>query len=67
MHFAYTPEQEALRHQVRAFIASNVTDEVLAERGQSESNTAPGRGPGAGAVTQELYRKIYERGWLGIT
>ncbi|HUZ65356.1 MAG TPA: acyl-CoA dehydrogenase family protein [Acetobacteraceae bacterium] len=66
MHFAYTPEQEALRQEVRAFIASNVTDEVLAERGQSESNTVPGGGAGAGAATQELYRKIHERGWLGI-
>ena len=66
MHFAYTPEQEALRHEVRAFIASNVTSEILAERGQSESNTAPGRGPGSGSATRELYRKINERGWLGI-
>ena len=67
MHFAYTPEQEALRREVRAFIAENVTEEVLAARGSSESNTAAGRGPGATDAMKELYGKIYERGWLGIT
>jgi len=41
MHFAYTPEQEALRREVRAFIAENVTEEVLAARGSSESILLP--------------------------
>jgi alkylation response protein AidB-like acyl-CoA dehydrogenase len=63
MDFAYTPEQEALRKEVRAFIAENVTEEVLAERGSSESNSARGdTGP-----MKELYDKIHARGWLGIT
>jgi alkylation response protein AidB-like acyl-CoA dehydrogenase len=67
MEFAYTPQQEALRKEVRAFIAENVTADVIAELGRSESNMGPGRGPGASDVMQNLYEKIYERGWLGIT
>ena len=62
MDFGYTPEQEALRREVRAFIAEHVTDEVLAERGSSESNT----GRGESGAMKELYQKIYDRGWLGI-
>ena len=63
MDFAYTPEQEALRKEVRAFIAEHVTEEVLAARGTSESNSSSGDvGP-----MKELYDKIYARGWLGIT
>ncbi len=67
MDFAYTPEQEGLRREVRAFIAENVTEDVIAELGSSESNIGPGRGPGASAVMNDLYQKIYDRGWLGIT
>ena len=63
MDFAYDAQQEALRNEVRAFIAENVTEDVLAARGSSESNTERGEnGP-----MQQLYEKIYERGWLGIT
>ena len=63
MDFAYTPDQEALRKEVRAFIAENVTEEVLAARGTSASNTSHGdSGP-----MKELYDKIHARGWLGIT
>ncbi len=63
MDFAYTPDQEALRREVRAFIAENVTEEVLAERGTSESNASQG----SSGPMKELYDKIHERGWLGIT
>ncbi len=66
MDFAYTPEQEALRREVRDFIAENVTEDVLAARGSSESNSAAGRGPGASDAMKDLYSKIYDRGWLGI-
>ncbi len=63
MDFAYTPDQEALRKEVRAFIAENVTEEVLAARGTSASNASQGdSGP-----MKELYDKIHARGWLGIT
>ncbi len=62
MNFAYTAEQESLRSDVRVFIAENVTHEITAELGRSESNI----GPGSSAALSGLYRKIYERGWLGI-
>lgn len=65
MQFAYTPKQQALRKQVRAFISENVTDDVVAQLGRLES-MGPGRGPGASAVMRGLYQKIYDRGWLGI-
>src|ERR1700739_4212802 len=66
MDFGYSPAQEALRNEVRAFIKENVTDAVLAARGSSESNFGPGRGPKDSPAMKELYEKIYDRGWLGI-
>ena len=63
MDFAYTPDQEAMRKEVRAFIAENLTEEVLSARGTSASNASHGdSGP-----MKELYDKIHARGWLGIT
>jgi alkylation response protein AidB-like acyl-CoA dehydrogenase len=63
MDFAYTPEQEALRGEVRAFIREKVTAEIVAEL-DFESSTGDQRGLAPKA--QELYKNIYERGWLGI-
>lgn len=60
MDFAYTPEQEALRQEVQRFIEENVTPEILAE---VEESGLRSRGP----LTRELYRKIAERGWIGIS
>ena len=66
MDFGYTPDQVALRRDVLAFIESNVTPEVLAERDvKAEGGSGP-RG-GAGPLMMQLFRKIGERGWLGIT
>jgi alkylation response protein AidB-like acyl-CoA dehydrogenase len=60
MDFAYTPEQEALRRDVRQFIAENVTEDVVAEiEGQDHPQ-------GGGPKVKELFRKIHARGWLGI-
>ncbi len=64
MDFAYTPEQEALRRGVRAFIKKNVTAEIVKEL-DFESSTGERRGLAPKA--KELYKTIYERGWLGIT
>ena len=64
MDFAYTPQQEALRREVRRFIKENVTPEVVAEMDPHAGAERPrGQGPKAAA----LYQKIHERGWLGIT
>ena len=63
MDFAYTPQQEALRREVRRFIRENVTSEVVEETNPEVGVDRPrGQGPKAAA----LYKKIYERGWLGI-
>jgi alkylation response protein AidB-like acyl-CoA dehydrogenase len=59
--FAYTPQQEALRRDVRQFIQENVTDDVAAEiEGQDHPR-------GGGPKVNALFKKIHARGWLGIT
>jgi len=64
MDFAYTSKQEALRREVRQFIKENITPEIAAELDpEAQSGDRRGLGPKA----KELYKKIYERGWLGIT
>jgi alkylation response protein AidB-like acyl-CoA dehydrogenase len=60
MDFAYTPHQEALREEVRQFIAENVTPEILAEL---EESGVRSRGP----LTRQMYQKIADRGWVGIS
>ena len=68
MDFGYTPEQEALRREVRAFIAEHITPEVMAEmEGHNEGLLGVTCGTSRGPAVQELFRKIYERGWRGIS
>jgi 3-oxocholest-4-en-26-oyl-CoA dehydrogenase alpha subunit len=67
MHFGYTPDQEALRREVLAFIAEHVTPEVMEDKAaQDDVLNEPGRPDPVGPHLRELYRKIGERGWLGI-
>jgi alkylation response protein AidB-like acyl-CoA dehydrogenase len=67
MQFGYTPEQEALRREVLAFIAQHVTPEVMQEKSaQDDFQRGPEAGDPFGPHMRELYRKIGERGWLGI-
>src|SRR5215210_2720107 len=63
MDFAYTPKQEALRREVRQFIKENVTTDIVEEINPEAAEERRGMGPKAAG----LYKKIYERGWLGIT
>jgi alkylation response protein AidB-like acyl-CoA dehydrogenase len=68
MDFGFTSEQEALREEVRQFIAENLTPEVIAEMegGESEGfgvNRRAGRGP----LVSELFGKISAKGWSGIS
>ena len=67
MDFGYSPEQEALRRDVRAFIAEHMTEAVRTEmEGLSEGfGVSPGRH--TGKLVNDLFRKIGERGWLGIS
>jgi alkylation response protein AidB-like acyl-CoA dehydrogenase len=67
MDFAYTPEQEALRREVRAFLKKELTPEVRAE--MEEANE--GRPFHRAAVTtphlKAVFQKIFDRGWVGIS
>jgi alkylation response protein AidB-like acyl-CoA dehydrogenase len=67
MHFGFTPEQEALRQDVRAFIAEHLTPEVQTEiDGLSDGfGVRPGRV--RGGHVEKLFASIGERGWLGIS
>ncbi len=67
MDFGFTPEQEALRREVRAFIAEHMTPEVIAEMEGHSEGFGVSRGTGRGPLVNELFRKIAERGWLGIS
>ncbi len=67
MRFGFTPEQEALREEVRAFVAEHVTPALLAEHeAQDDHEQTPGSHGRFGPEKRELYRKLGERGWLGI-
>ena len=57
MQIAYTPEQEALRHELRSYFAELMTPEVLAEVAVGETG-----GPACLAAV----RKMGADGWLGL-
>jgi alkylation response protein AidB-like acyl-CoA dehydrogenase len=61
MDFAFTPENEAFRREVRELIAEHVTDEVRAEMAAGEA------GAGLGPLTRALILAIGERGWIGMS
>ena len=57
MFLAYTPEQQALRAELRAYFAGLLTPEVRAELGE------PGEG---GEAFRRVVRQMGADGWLGI-
>jgi 3-oxocholest-4-en-26-oyl-CoA dehydrogenase alpha subunit len=59
MDFAYTPEQEALRRDVLAFIEQNVTPGVLADDDIMEADEHGDLRPTGktGPLMKELYKK----------
>ena len=61
MDFAYTTEQENLRQEVHAFIKENVTEEIRTEIEQFGSRQ------NRGSLTSDLYKKISDKGWIGIS
>jgi alkylation response protein AidB-like acyl-CoA dehydrogenase len=67
MDFGYSPEQEALRRDVRAFIAENMDDAVRAEMDELSEGFGVSPGRHSGSLINALFRKIGERGWLGIS
>lgn len=58
MDFAFTEQEEKLRAQVQAFIAQQLTPEVLADLTQSKL------GRGFGPRAMRVFEKIRERGWV---
>ena len=61
MDFAFTPDEEALRAEVQAFIRAEFTPEVLADLQQHKLGL--GFGPRAAAVLQ----KVRDRGWVAYS
>jgi len=57
VRIAYTPEQEALRRELREYFAALMTPEVRAE---------VARGDSGGPACLEAVRKLGRDGWLGI-
>jgi alkylation response protein AidB-like acyl-CoA dehydrogenase len=60
MDFGFTPENEAFRHEVRRFIAEHVTAELKDE-------LTRGRREGPGPLTRELFRKLADKQWIGMS
>jgi len=60
MDFGFSVEQETLRDEVRQFISENVTREI---RDEMEGDAEGGRGP----ALRQLYKKIADKGWIGIS
>jgi alkylation response protein AidB-like acyl-CoA dehydrogenase len=67
MDFAFTPEQEALRRKVRAFIAKEVTPEVIAEMEKHNEGRPFHRTACRSPLLKALFQKIADRGWVGIS
>jgi alkylation response protein AidB-like acyl-CoA dehydrogenase len=57
MYLDYTPEQIALRDELRAYLKGLITDELLAELDVTE---------GGGPLYHQAIQKMGEDGWLGI-
>jgi alkylation response protein AidB-like acyl-CoA dehydrogenase len=60
MDFGYTPENEAFRQEVRQFIAENVTPALRAELEEGPQK-------GSGPLTKELFLKLGQQGWIGMS
>jgi alkylation response protein AidB-like acyl-CoA dehydrogenase len=57
VHLDYTPEQQALRKELRAYFADLLSDDVIGELGE----------PGEGSPRfREVVRQMGRDGWLGI-
>ncbi|MBI4338870.1 MAG: acyl-CoA dehydrogenase family protein, partial [Chloroflexi bacterium] len=68
MDFGWSKEQDALREEVRQFIAENVTEEVAQEMEEGYTPRPGERGRrGRGPKVSALFKKIDEKGWLGIS
>lgn len=62
MEFAYKPEEEAFRAEIKKFIDENVTPEIIAEQ-SGEGRRGEER---AMPLTAALREKMADRGWIGL-
>ncbi|HET7159993.1 MAG TPA: acyl-CoA dehydrogenase family protein, partial [Burkholderiales bacterium] len=67
MNFAYTPEQEALRSEVRAFLAREMTPQVLADMEEHNEGRPFHRSSCRTPAVSALFQKIVDRCWVGIS
>ncbi len=67
MDFAFTQEQGALRREVRAFLAREMTPEVRAEMEAHHEGRPVHRSGCRTPHVNALFQKIAERGWVGIS
>ncbi len=67
MDFAFTKEQEALRQEVRDFIANEFTSEVYAEMEEHNEGRPFHRTACRTPHVSAFFQKIADRGWYGIS
>ncbi len=60
MDFGFTAENDAFREEVRQFIVEHITPEVREELFQF-------RLQGPGPLTKELFVKLGQKGWIGMS
>ena len=60
MRIAYTPEQEELRHELRAYFAGLMTPEVRAALAAGDGDY------GNGEAYRQVVRQLGKDGWLAL-
>jgi len=59
MRYAYTPEQEAWRREVRGFLRTAVTPALRAEMREAGNE-------GDGPLARAFHQRLFDKGWWGI-
>jgi len=66
MRIAYTPEQERLRQELRAYFAGLMTSEVRAALSPSGDGAGGDEGLGDGEAYRQVVRQLGKDGWLAL-
>src|SRR5919204_1748774 len=66
MRIAYTPEQERLRRELRAYFAGLMTPEVRAALSPSDNGAGGDEGLGLGEAYRQVVRQLGQDGWLAL-
>jgi len=67
MRIAYTPEQERLRQELRAYFAGLMTPEVRAALSPSDNGAGGDEGLGDGEAYRQVVRQLGHDGWLALS